>query len=490
MNIHIKKQKHTKIIVYIIFFIIFITIIISIVLGILSKGTECDNNEYLDDRTCKPCNTFDNDDGIITNSCTRCTGPNPEDCKHATCVNGYYAVYNEFNVQCDPCITQDGCIESNQTQCYNIKGIENTYKCNIGKNDDGFYINNEGISNLCEEGTFSYAREGTTSGCQECVIQEGCKSGEEYISCTNIEGYENKLRCELTGNEKNYYIDINGISHRCEVGTYNDENTLNTIGCFPCVPQDECSSSGSSNECLTINGFEDKLFCNDTKEEIQLNYPNKTIFNGLIKNIECITPNTTGYQIINNDGSQITYKVELNSNLELDINVECDNGYGSEIGPQLTACTEHNRQYTLSGCEECTTQRGCSDHKELCSLIPATCSGTATDTVATPNCAYSFNETGNTLRESCPEGCTYNSYKTKLECKPGASNNGFYIDYDGIVNECEVGTYSLAGEASESGCEDCIQQEGCRIHNDYCLNINGSDDNGVLFKKKKELYRK
>ena len=419
-----KIKSENKIIIYIIIFIIITTVIIlSLVFGYFNKGIECNDDEYLEDRTCKPCHTFADHDGIITNSCTKCDGPNPENCQHAMCVNGYYSVYNENYIQCDPCRTQEGCIDSDRRTCYNIKGVENTYKCNIGKNAEGYYINNEGISELCLEGTFSYAQEGTTSGCKECLIQEGCKPGKEK-SCANIDGYKDKLECEITGNE-NYYIDINGISNKCEVGTYNDEETLNTTGCFPCIPQDECSYSGSSDECLTIYGFENKLFCNDTKEEIQFYYPNKTIYNGLIRNIECRTPNTTGYELTNIDGTSVSSSIELDSNLELGINVQCEPGFGGETEPQYTSCMEDNTLYTISGCEECTEQIGCNDHKETCSLIPG--------------------------------------MKTKLECKPGASNNGYFVDYDGIVNECEVGTYSLAGEASETGCQDCIEQEGCKF---------------------------
>ena len=38
---------------------------------------------------------------------------------------------------------------------------------------------------------------------------------------------------------------------------------------------------------------------------------------------------------------------------------------------------------------------------------PATCTGTATDTTATPNCATAFAGAANTQAESCPDGCDY-----------------------------------------------------------------------------------
>ena len=37
----------------------------------------------------------------------------------------------------------------------------------------------------------------------------------------------------------------------------------------------------------------------------------------------------------------------------------------------------------------------------------ATCTGTATDAVATPDCAAAFGGAGDTLAASCPAGCTY-----------------------------------------------------------------------------------
>ena len=239
---------------------IIITILI-IICYLMNKSINCNDDQYLLDRTCMACYNFENDDSIITNSCSRCDGPDLIDCQHATCKIGYYSVYNEDFAECNPCRTQTGCANNITDKCYNINNLDDTYKCEIGKNLDGFYINQNGVANICPNGTFSFANEGTITGCNKCIIQSGCKPGFEYENCLILSGHENKLGCSINGNIEGYYIDNTLISHQCPIGEYNLEEQNNPDGCTVCTSQDYCSAGNSSTECSLIDGFKDKLLC-------------------------------------------------------------------------------------------------------------------------------------------------------------------------------------------------------------------------------------
>ena len=221
--------------------------------------TNCTQREYFDkvELICKPCNTFKNNNSIINNSCTDCTGPLEIDCKHALCEIGNYSVYNEYMVECNKCNTQPGCNINNIGECHTINNVDNTYKCKLGQNLEGYYIDSNGISNICLPGTYSNIKEGTINGCNSCTTQEGCNSHQTI--CSTVDGFKDKLSCNLDGNMEDYYID-NGISKKCLTGTYNLEGSGESQ-CIQCTEQSNCTNSGQ--KCLKIDGFKEWFLNND-----------------------------------------------------------------------------------------------------------------------------------------------------------------------------------------------------------------------------------
>ena len=405
-------------------FISIIFIILIIVLYYTFKEQECSIKQYLDSNgICKPCNSFENIDGIVNDSCNSCTGPLPTDCRYATCEVGYYSVYNEERIECSECRTQVGCNINDTSDCYTINDIDGTYKCNIAGNLDGYYVNAEGIVHPCSKGTFNYSNENSPTGCTQCTSQIGCKNYSDQ--CLKIEGYENKLYCYIDGNEEGYYINNDNIAVKCDVGTYNMEGQVNQNGCNSCVPQANCTNS--DNICSTERDYKDKLICSDTFEELRSTNENLFINDkGIIDVMTCTSPDLTGYNI-------------QESNLKLDnfyVQATCSRGYNNIEDIHILPCTVNNTPYIITGCEKCTEQTGCTIHSTECLNIP--------------------------------------NYETKLSCELNAADNGFYVNENNIAVPCENGTYS---DQNTNGCSECTSQENCKIDNQYCL-----DD--ILYKNK------
>ena len=98
-------------------------------------------------------------------------------------------------------------------------------------------------------------------------------------------------------------------------------------------------------------------------------------------------------------------------------NVAGWNGHGIDIagvaGTETTVAQLTGAVTTLAG----YTRQAQGDGSVA---APATCTGTATDTTATPNCATAFAGAANTLAASCPAGCDY-AAEAAITCPLGFS---------------------------------------------------------------------
>ena len=114
------------------------------------------------------------------------------------------------------------------------------------------------------------------------------------------------------------------------------------------------------------------------------------------------------------------------------------NGFGGAAGTPVTWSVKFQ-----AGMPEAETQVFCSAQTltpgdpvsctgtspEYVGSCAAICTGTATDTVATPDCRTAFNLAADTTAASCPAGCTYAVYGTHTNMAACNGAGGLWISY-------------------------------------------------------------
>ena len=234
------------------------------------------------------------------------------------------------------------------------KWDENSEKCNqknfpgINSEIDNFYIQEKDLN-------------GNTIDVDiRCKDGFGLNEGNEIPSIDTCEN-----------NNELYRFDHTGVCVACESGKFSNSTTNNR-----CQPHRVCG--WNQDPVGTPTNVSDRT-CN-TKEPFECSEPS----------------DTTGYDI---DKTHPETRMNIWDPNRFSVKVSCAEGYYGI--PLPTECDTQNQHYTLSGCEPCVAQQGCSDYGNTCALGE-----------------------GNNDKRTC--------YIPEI---------GYFIDDNGIVQECEDQLY-------------------------------------------------